>query len=261
MGRGRKKPEPVEEKAKTRKPKRVAKKKGEIVRVLTDPTSGEEVRLSPYDEYPDSFKYVAKVMYISGTSGIPQISAKLDIPENTLRTWQTRGDWVELKRKVGRLASREAVQASRKAMSNYVLDMDRTLNKLMETLHDRWENVPDDKKMDDEKVVLQNILEIVKVKLAIFRTLASYGAHTKAFTPHPSNLLFDGTKDQGKTPSLTSNSAEELLETIPDYLLEAANFVIGVDENDIDPEVLDAVAKHIDSNKDDEDDDDDNIMF
>jgi hypothetical protein len=260
VARGKKKP--AEKKtAKNRKSKRETRKSSAIVRVLTNPETGEEVRLQAYDQYPDAFKYMAKVMFISGTSRPADISNKLGIPENTVRTWVTREGWVPMKREVQRLASRDAVQIARTAMSNYLRDMDRGLNGIMNFLNERHAELKDEKKITDEGTIFKYMLEVWKVKLAIVRTL-TYGVQGKAFTPHPSNLMFDGTEPAKLVPSLTSNSAEEILDGIPPYLKEAANFVLGMDLDNMDPAVLDAVAAQIDELKGlPEDDEDDNVML
>lgn len=261
MARGTKKPEETPPPDKTARPKRTTSTSSSLVRVVTDPSTGEEYELQPYDAYPDVFRYMAKVMYISGTAHISEISRKLNIPENTLRTWQTRDGWVTLKREVGRIASRDAVRVARESMSNYLRDIDRGLNQMLVSLTERWENLDDDKKIDNEVTIFKFLLEIWKTKLTIVRTL-TYGVQGKAFTPHPTNLIFDGTEVQKAMPSLTSNSAEELLDQIPAYMKEAANFVLGVDIENMDPAVLDAVAMHIDAANDNNvDDDDDNVML
>jgi hypothetical protein len=265
VARGKKPEEETpKESQKERKAKRHAANNSSIVRVVTDPSTGEEYQLQPYDAYPDVFRYMAKVMYISGVAGIPDIAKKLNIPENTIRTWQTRESWVALKREVGRIASRDAVRVAREAMSNYIRDIDRGLNLMLKELNERWENLDDNKKIDNEATIFKYLLDVWKTKLTIVRTL-TYGVHGKAFTPHPTNLLFDGTEQEKPTPSLTSNSAEELLEQIPPYMKEAANFVLGIDVDDLDPAVLEAVALHIDAKQDiidaEQEEDDDNVMF
>lgn len=262
MGRGKKKSEEKPEEPTKRKQKRGTRSSNALARILVDPATGEEIQLQPYDQYPEAFKYMAKVMFISGIARTADISKKLGIPENTLRTWVTRDGWVPLKREVQRLASRDAVQVARIAMSNYLRDMDRGLNSIMNRLNERHADLKDEKKIDDEAGIFRYMLEVWKIKLAIVRTL-TYGVQGKAFTPHPSNLMFDGTQPHKMLPNLTSNAAEEILDQIPPYLKEAANFVLGMDLDNMDPAVLDAVAEQIDALKDlpEDDDDDDDIML
>lgn len=258
------KPEPK----KARKPRKVTKKTDSIVRTLVNPETGEIVEMTAYDQYPEAFRYMAQVMYVSGVASIHQIARKLNIPENTIRTWQNRDGWVAKQREVKRLASREAVRVARTSMSNYIKDMDRGLNSMMEVLNERWtaiKNDPEGKKINDEVTVVKAVLEVWKAKRDIIRML-TYGIQGKAFTPHPTNFVMDGTLEPVVTPSLTSNSAEEVLEMIPPYLKNAAHFVMEMDMDldSMDPVVLDALAKHIDSLDDDDvidADDDDDIML
>ena len=228
------------------------------VRVLKHPETGEDVYLQPYDEYPDIFKYVAKVMFLSGEANIVDIGNKLNIPANTLRSWQRRENWTALRREVRRLAAQDAVRESRRAMSTYILEVDRGLNKLLGLLDERLTNVEKDGKLKSEGDILKYIMDLWRLKLTIVRIL-NYGTESRGFTPHPADLVFDGTEKKTTPKMLTATSVETILENIPDYLRNAANFVIGVEEDTIDPALLDAVAKHIDEHrklKENDDDDD-----
>lgn len=226
-------------------------------RALVDPTTGGEIYLQPYDQYPEGFRYFAKLMYISGNLSMPGIASRLSVPVETVRTWSKRENWTLLKREVTRLANKEMVKASRKSMSNYMKDIDRGLNDMLSTLQERRLTV--DKKIDSEAALMRYTLEIWKVKLAIFRTL-TYGVQGKAFTPHPGNLIFDGMEEKGPAHALTNTGVEDIMDDIPDYLKESAKFVLGMSVDDLDPAVIDAVAIHIDDEPDTTDDDFDLIL-
>lgn len=267
MARGRKKkPEeaPAEAPKKAKKPRKVTKKKDAIVRVITHPETGESIEMTAYDEYPEAFKYMAKVMYLSGYASIHQISLKLNIPENTIRSWQTRGGWAAMQREVRRLASKEAVKVARASMSNYVKQVDRDLNAMQREMNKRLETIEDEKKIKDEATIYKIKLEILKAKRDIFRML-TYGVQGKAFTPHPANFVLDGMLEGEGMPSLTANSAERILETIPPFLRDAAHFVMDMDldVDDLDPAQIEAIARHIDQNKKEEDEaeDEDRVML
>jgi hypothetical protein len=229
------------------KPKKMAQTSSS--RALVDPTTGGEVYLQPYDQYPEGFRYFAKLMYISGNLSMPGIASKLGMPVETVRTWSKRENWTLLKREVTRLANKEMVKASRKSMSNYMKDIDRGLNELLATLQERRLTV--DKKIDSEAALMRYILEIWKVKLAIFRTL-TYGVQGKAFTPHPGNLIFDGMEEKSSSHALTNTGVEDIMDDIPDYLKDSAKFILGMGVDDLDPAVIDAVAIHIDDEPDDD---------
>jgi transposase-like protein len=263
VARGKKEPEVKKPAPKAKRPRKSTKKADSIVRTIIHPETGERISMAAYDQYPEEFKYMAKMMYISGMASVHQIALKLNIPENTIRTWQTRDSWVSIQREVRRLASKEAVKVARTSMSNYIKAMDRELNAMQATIQERLENLPADKQIDDEATLLKFKLEILKAKRDIIRML-TYGMQGKAFTPHPSNFVLDGTLEGGLRAPLTANSAEEILGSIPPFLKEAAHFVMDMelDENDLDEAVLDAVAAHIDQNKNsDDDEDDDNIVM
>jgi hypothetical protein len=218
-----------------------------LSRELIDPSTGDMIYLEPYDQYPEGFRYFAKLMYISGNLSMPGIASKLNMPVETVRTWSKRDNWTLLKREVTRLANKEMVKASRRSMSNYMKDIDRGLNDMLKTLQDRCGEV--DKKIDSEAAIFRYTLEIWKVKLAIFRTL-TYGVQGKAFTPHPGNLIFDGMAEKTPSHALTNTPVEDIMDDIPSYLKESAKFILGMSVDDLDPAVIDAVAIHIDDESD-----------
>lgn len=245
---------------KTTRKKTSRKKDKAITRRLTHPETGEEIVLYEHDEYPEIFRYMSKVMYISGSYSITQISAKLGIPANTLRTWQTRDSWMALKREVNRLATQDAVRQSRRAMSKYIVEIDRSTNSLLHRLNERLQAVEDKDKLHDEGDIIKHIADMLRLKLLIVRIL-SYGTESRGFTPHPADLAFDGSKEKGSVRQLMMNEAEVILDNIPEYLKRATEFVLGVETDNIDPALLDAVAQQIDLNKngdEEEDEDDDN---
>jgi hypothetical protein len=219
-------------------------------RALVDPTTGDMIYLQPYDQYPEGFRYFAKLMYISGNLSMPGIASKLNMPVETVRTWSKRENWTLLKREVNRLANKEMVKASRRSMSNYMKDIDRGLNDMLQTLKKRGEEGVD-KKIDSEAALFRYTLEIWKVKLAIFRTL-TYGVQGKSFTPHPGNLIFDGMAEGTSAHALTNTAVEDIMDDIPDYLKDSAKFILGMGVDDLDPAVIDAVAIHIDDEPDDD---------
>lgn len=253
-GTTRKKPESSE--PKETKAKKVTK--SDPGRALVDPTTGDAIYLQPYDQYPDGFKYFAKLMYISGNLSMSGVAGKLNIPVETVRTWSKRENWTLLKREVNRLANKEMVKTARKSMSNYIKDIDRGLNDLLSTLQDRRDDV--DKKIDSEAAIFRYILEIWKIKLAMFRTL-TYGVQGKAFTPHPGNLIFDGMEIKSPTHALTNTTVEDIMDDIPGYLKDSARFILGMGVEDLDPAVIEAVAIHIDDEPDDDDDDEVNLIL
>lgn len=256
--------EPKTTKKRPGKPKRMRRssKTRAITRVLTHPETGEEIKLQEYDEYPDIFKYVAKVMFLSGEAGITQIATKLNIPPNTIRSWQFREGWMNLKREVNRLAAQDAVRASRKAMSNYILEVDRGANLLLERLNNRLDGLEDKDKLTKEGDLIKFILDLWRVKLTIIRIL-TYGTESRGFTPHPADLQFDGTETKKSAKRLTMNSAEAILDGIPGHLKKAANFVLGVEGDNIDPAMLEGLAQHIDQSfeEDESDEEDDKMLY
>jgi hypothetical protein len=232
-----------------------------LARIVTNPETGEEVALQPHDGYPEMFRYVAKVMFLSGAHTTASISQAMNIPLNTIRSWQTRENWTALKREVNRMAAQEAVRDSRRAMSKYIVDIDRGANEMLEEMNKRIKGLGPDKLIDNEQDARKFILELWKIKLQIVRIL-NFGTESRGFTPHPADLQFDGTAAKPPVSSLTANSAEVLLNGIPTYLREATNMVLGVDAENLDPAMLDAVAKHIDEKlKELENDPDDNMLF
>jgi DNA-directed RNA polymerase specialized sigma24 family protein len=234
--------------------KRPVKKKGPPVsskredHIVLHPDTGEEIVLKSYDQYPETIRYVVKLMYISGQAKPSELAKKFNIPLGTLRSWQTRDKWTFLKRQVTRLANKDAVKAARKAMSNYVTDIDRGLNNLMGTLNTRLGEVTDDNKMRDEGFIIRTVLEVWKMKLALFRAL-TYGVHGKSFYPHPANLRFDGTEDPA-TAIFGQNELDRILAAVPEYMRGAAELVIGIGPDDIDEDVYDAVAMLMERDED-----------
>jgi hypothetical protein len=141
------------------------------------------------------------------------------------------------------------------------VDIDRGANEMLEEMNKRIKGLGPDKLIDNEQDARKFILELWKIKLQIVRIL-NFGTESRGFTPHPADLQFDGTAAKPPVSSLTANSAEVLLNGIPTYLREATNMVLGVDAENLDPAMLDAVAKHIDEKlKELENDPDDNMLF
>jgi hypothetical protein len=227
-------------------------------RELVDPTTGDKIYLEPYDQYPEGFKYFAKLMYISGNMSLSQVACRLQVPTDTVKTWSKRENWTLLKREVNRLANKEMIKIARKSMSNYIKDIDRGLNDLLVDLQVRRKDA--DKKIDSEAAAMRFILEVLKIKLQMFRTL-TYGVQGKAFTPHPSNLIFDGMEDRGSSLPLTNNAIEDIMDGIPEVLKDSARFVLGMDIEDLDPAVVDAVAIYLDAEEEDEADDNPDLIL
>lgn len=217
-------------------------------RKLKNPNTGDIVVIKAYDRYPEEFRYIAKMMYITGRAGVTEISKQLNIPKRTLDTWHRRDKWVLLRRKVQRLANKDAVKIARKSMSVYVRDIDRGLNTMMANLNTRLDEVDDDNKIKSEAVIYKNLLDLWRVKIALIRTL-TYGVQGKAFTPHPTNMLFDGTEaqaNQTKTKLFSASAVEDVMQVIPEYMQEAAKLILGVGPEDWDEDVLDAVIEYLD---------------
>lgn len=246
---------PPKKRRKPRREKRSSKSTA-ITRVLTHPETGEQLILQSGDEYPDIFRYMAKVMFISGAHNIAQISTKLNIPAGTIRSWQSRESWLALKREVNRLATQDAVRASRTSMSKYIVEIDRGVNSIFERLNERLSTVEDKDKVRTESDIIKILLELWRIKLTIVRIL-TYGTESRGFTPHPADLKFDGLQDKKSAKQLAMSEAECILDNIPAYLREAANYVLAIEQDDIDPAMLDAVTEHIKASKPQEDDDDD----
>lgn len=221
-------------------------------RKLKNPNTGKIVVIKAYDRYPEEFRYIAKMMYITGRAGVTEISKQLNIPKRTLDTWHRRDKWVLLRRKVQRLANKDAVKIARKSMSVYVRDIDRGLNTMMANLNTRLDEIEDDNKIKSEAVIYKNLLDLWRIKIALIRTL-TYGVQGKAFTPHPTNMLFDGTEAQANQPQqklFSASAVEDIMQVIPDYMQEAAKLILGVGPEDWDDNVLDAVIEYLDEAED-----------
>ena len=241
------------------KPKAKAKKKKKLntgaklksrrqERVIIDPDSNESIVVKEYDKLPEALRYTAKIMYISGQALPAEISKRFNISIHTVRSWQKRDRWTFLKRQVTRLANKDAVKAARKAMSRYVRDIDRGLNDQLETLNTRLGDVPEENQMKDEYLIIRTILDVWKIKLALFRGL-TYGVHGKAFYPHPSNLKLDGTDDPKKVPLFGQSELDQILGAVPGYMQGAAKFITGMGPEDIDEDVIDALTVHLEDLK------------
>lgn len=221
-------------------------------RELKNPDTGDVVVIKAYEKYPEEFRYISKMMYITGRAGVSEISRQLNIPKNTLTTWQRRDKWVLLRRKVQRLANRDAVKVARKSMSVYIKEVDRGLNTMMSTLNTRLDNVEDDQKIKSEAAIYKNLLDIWRLKIMLIRTL-TYGVQGKAFTPHPTTMMFDGTEEQAtKSPTklFTASAVDDIMQVIPEYMQEAAKLILGVGPEDWDEDVLDAVTNYLDEGDD-----------
>ena len=221
-------------------------------RKLKNPNTGEIVVLKAYDRYPEEFRYIAKMMYITGRAGVTEIANQLNIPKTTLDGWHRKDKWVLLRRKVQRLANKDAVKVARKSMSVYIRDIDRGLNNMMATLNTRLDELEDDNKIKSEAVIYKNLLDLWRLKITLIRTL-TYGVQGKAFTPHPTNMLFDGTEAQANQPQkklFSASAVEDIMQVIPEYMQEAAKLILGVGPEDWDSDVLDAVMDYLDEAED-----------
>lgn len=265
-GRSRKKtPEPKKEQktseTRGRKPKRHAvTSKG---RTLTHPVTGDKIVLQPYDEYPEAFRYMAKLLYITGQASLRQISKKLNIPVGTLQGWQTRDKWMTDRREVQRLASREAVQSARRAMSRYIINVDRGLNKLFTRMETRLTAVTADDKIKDEGAIVKHMLDIIRLKIQLYRAL-TVGNQGQMFQPEPENFIMDGTEAAKQKAGLaTSGAVDEIFQQIPGFLQEAAKYVLAMDVEDLDPQVVEAVdiyLENLERERRGDTDDEDNWM-
>ncbi len=221
-------------------------------RVVLNPETGETETIQKYSPYPQEIRYVAKMMYISGQARPADIARRLDIPIGTIRSWQTRDRWAFLKRQVTRLASKDAVKAARKSMGKYIRDIDSGLNALLTRLNTRLDSVVPEDFVKDEKSILHLILEVWRLKIAVFRSL-TYGTQGKVFYPHPAHLRFDGTTDDEAANKVLFGQTEldKILEAIPEYMKGAAKLVTGVSPEDIDDEdVYDALVMYLDELED-----------
>jgi len=215
------------------------------LRTVTDPTTGAITVMQAYDEYPDEFRYIAKMLYLTGQATPAEISQRMGIPLGTVRSWSQRDKWTALRRNVARIANKDMVKAARRAMSNYMKDIDRGLNTILETLNARMLAVPADKQLDNEGQIVRYLLDVWRLKISLVRTL-TYGVHGKAFFPHPSNLTFDDTAEEPTAMLFGEHDIEELLQVIPAYMQQAARLVIGVGPEDLSEEMLDAVQMRLD---------------
>ena len=227
-------------------------------RALTNPETGDIVVVKAYERYPEEFRYIAKMMYITGRAGVTEIAGQLNIPKDTLGSWQRRDKWVLMRRKVQRLANKDAVKVARKSMSIYIKDIDRGLNTMLTTLNERLENIEDSDKIKSEAVIHKHLLDIWKLKIALVRTL-TYGVQGKAYTPHPTNMRFDETEERATKPQsklFTASAVEDIMQVIPSYMQEAAKLILGVGPEEWDEDVLEAVTQYLDEAESDEDLDD-----
>jgi hypothetical protein len=226
--------------------KKTAKRAPKKTVAITNPETGEVLVRKTYEEYPEAFRYLAKMMYITGQAAPSEIANKLNIPINTIQSWQSRDKWTFLKRQVQRLANRDAVKAARRSMSVYVTDIDRGLNTLLTKLTDRLDNVTEADKITKEGDIVKYLLDIWRIKLQLVRTL-TYGVQGQAFTPHPENMRFDGTTvDPTKGPLFSKNAVDGIIQGIPAYMQEAAKYVLGMSVEDFNEDVIDAVAIYLD---------------
>lgn len=201
--------------------------------------------MQAYDEYPHEFRYIAKMLYITGQATPLEISNRMGIPEGTVRSWSQKDKWAALRRSVARIANRDMVKSARRAMSNYMKDIDRGLNRILTLLNERMLTVPTDKQLDNEGQIIRYLLDVWKLKITLVRTL-TYGVHGKAFFPHPSNLIFDDTAEEPNVMLFGEDNIEELLQVIPAYMQQAARLVVGVGPQDLDEDMIDAVQMHLD---------------
>jgi len=247
------------------KPKRQSRSRTKQARKIKNVETGETVALKAYDRYPEEFRYMAKMLYITGRAGVTEISKQMNIPKPTLDSWHRKDQWSLLRRKVQRLANKDAVKMARKSMSIYIRDIDRGLNKMMTTLNERLDQVDDEHKIKSESVIFKNIMDLWRLKITLVRTL-TYGVQGKAFTPHPTNMLFDGTEERANKPQkqlFSASAVEDIMKVIPDYMQEAAKLILGAGPEDWDEDVLDAVTQYLDEINDNPrlDDDDEIILM
>ncbi len=232
---------------KKRKPQRRARTRGNKgqIRVLTHPETGDKISLMPFDEYPEVFRYMAKLLYITGRAGPTAISKQLNIPLSTLRNWQSRDRWTFLKREVIRVANKDLIRSSRRAMSRYMSDIDRALNKMLRVLDTRLDSVVAEDQLKDEGAIFKHMGDLLRLKLQLFRSL-TYGVHGQAFQPLPGTLTFDGTEDPKHGNLISHGALDDIRKAIPGHLQEAAKFVTAMDMEDMDPAMLEAVTKKLD---------------
>jgi transposase-like protein len=218
------------------------------MQTAVDPNTGELLIVNAYDKYPQAFRHLAKMMYVSGQSTPVEISRRLGIPIGTIRSWSARDKWVSMRRQVTRIASKESVRQARLAMSNYIKDIDRGLNSLLNDLNDRLEDVEDDNKLKSEGQILRYLLEIWRMKIQLVRTL-TYGVQGKAFTPHHTNLIFDDTQATTPPKLFQQTNMEEIVQSIPAHMQETAKFVLGFSVDELDEDTIDAVEAHLETVK------------
>lgn len=185
---------------------------------------------SPGTPYPPAVRNTAKLLYVSGQASLQAIEAKLGVPYSTLRHWHATESWARSKTQVIRFANKEIVRSSRKAMGAYVKNIDDMINKV-DGLVNRRLGVAKEVVEDEEKL-LKLGLEVIKLKIALIRALSS--SSSNAFIPSPGSVEFDNTAPktakgilQGLIPS-SKDVIGDALKGIPDYMKDAAEFVIGL---------------------------------
>jgi len=183
---------------------------------------------TPNAPYSSAVVNTAKIMYISGKYTLKGIETKLNVNYDTLRRWQATDNWKRAKNQVIRFANKEIVRSSRKAMGVYVKNIDDMINRVDKKIQTRLSTATEE--MEDEEKILKLNLEVIKLKIALMRTLSA-GQGT-AHIPSPGSVNLEGTGPPSKAithliPS-DDNVLEEILESIPDYMQRAAEFVVGL---------------------------------
>jgi len=199
----------------------------------------------PGEVYTPAIKNSAKLLYISGKYTLKGVSTKLNISYGTLRNWHSKDNWKRARNQVVRFANKEIVRSSRKAMGVYVKNIDDMINKLETKLQLRLKTSTEE--LEDEEKILKLNVEVIKLKIALMRAMAA--GQGQAFIPSPGSVEFEGTAPKiAPVSGLISGSndaLDEAMQSIPDYMKKAAEFVIGLtldEEEEISSGVPEAVV-------------------
>jgi len=230
----------------TRRRKTPLKKKKEKESKDLVITSEEGVFVhTPNAPYSSAVINTAKIMYISGKYTLKGISTKLNIGYDTLRRWQATDNWKRAKNQVIRFANKEIVRSSRKAMGVYVKNIDDMINKVDKKIQVRLSSATEE--MEDEEKILKLNLEVIKLKIALMRTLSA--GQGNAYIPYPGSISLEGTEPPSKalTNLIPSDDGvlEEILESIPDYMQRAAEFIVGLTVGEEKEKVISGVPEGV----------------
>lgn len=227
------------------KPKRAPTTKNTRGKALTKPSTAppgvpEVISAAVGDPYDENLRYIARLLFISGAASVPKIAKELGVKLNTVRYWRNADNWKKLQREVQRFAAKESVRQVRRAMGRHVAKIDRNINVIFDEMQTLIQG-SSLKPIASQSTAYKIMLEALRLKIALFRAV-SYGASGRAMAPHPSTMLFDGTQEEVHG-MLANTKIEELMDTIPEYMKKAAEFVHGIKlEDDVPPEVLDAIS-------------------